>query len=289
MSSSTAVVHGGADALFAAHFYAVLEVATSSCTLCSLSLSSQYSWEAVNQRIEVCALLQASYEHSKSWGNAEPSKILQQDLRAAKLPTGQHCVSMHQWKYPETIKYWKLSLLAPSTKETVEQESQPADWTAKMLNIVTISGYGTRFEAMSCEEYVSKRWGSIGVQVASFLTIVAEPTPTSDDDEPMAQTQVRMIRSAIKLDRIGDRISEVVAYAFPSHVCLFVQDPDDSYVREIQEIVQWMCQTLRPLSFEAENSEKLQISRPTQGIELYSQSNSKAMAFGLLPLQPLEI
>lgn len=109
-----------------------------------------------------------------------------------------------------------------------------------MLNTITISGHGTSFEAMSCEEYVSKRWGSIGVKVATFLTTAAELVSTLDD-EFAARIQGQEFGSVIKLDSIDDRTSEVIAYAFPSHVCLSVQDLDDSEVREIQEIVQWMC------------------------------------------------
>ncbi|THW86471.1 hypothetical protein D6D18_07518, partial [Aureobasidium pullulans] len=158
-----------------------------------------------------------------------------------------------------------------------------------MLNTVTISGHGTSFEAMSCEEYVSKRWGSIGVKVATFLTTAAELVPTTLDDKFAAQIQGQELGSVIKLDSDDDRTSEVVAYAFPAHVCLSLQDLDDSQVRRIQEIVQWMCQTFRPLSVKASHSGTLQMSRATQGAELYSHVSSKAMAFRLSPLEPLEI
>jgi tetratricopeptide (TPR) repeat protein len=173
MVPSTAVIYEGVDALFAAYFYVVLEVVKFFCTFTSLPPSSPPSWQAVIQQIEVCNLVEVSYQQSICWENAGSDKIHQQDLGAMKIPTGQHSVSLHQWEYPETIRTWRVSLSPLLTKENVEQENQSADLTVKMLNTVTISGYGTSFEAMSCEEYVSKRWGSIGVKVATFLTTAA--------------------------------------------------------------------------------------------------------------------
>lgn len=114
-----------------------------------------------------------------------------------------------------------------------------------MLDTVTISGYGTYFEAVTCEQYVRKRWGGIGILVATLLTRAAEIVSAVDDGIVM-HGHDETVESVIKLDGIGGCESEVVAFAFPTYVCLFLKNLEDSQVQKIQETAQWMCQTFRP-------------------------------------------
>ncbi|KAG9565582.1 hypothetical protein KCU71_g5193, partial [Aureobasidium melanogenum] len=220
---------------------------------------------------------------------AENTKILQQLLRAAKIPSGKHCVSLHQWEYPSTIETWRASSPAPAFEGDTKQESRSTNLTAKMLETVTISGYSPCFEAMTCEQYVRKRWGSIGIQVATFLTEAAQLVQNNTFDDLGTQVQIQKIELVIKQDDLDDSTSEVVAFAAPDYVCLFVQNLDDSKIQKIQETAQWICQTFRSLPLKSNDLGALQMSRFSQPADLYPQAGLKVKAFGLLPLEPLEI
>lgn len=172
-------------------------------------------------------------------------------------------------------------------KGDVELESQSIHLTEKMLNAVTISGSGTRFEAITCEQYVRKRWGNIGTQVATFLTEAAKLVSFGDDGN-VIQARIQTVERE-KLDYESESPSDLIAYAFPSHVCLFVQNLVDSQVQEIQDIAQWMCQTFRPLPSKLNEPGALRMSGLTQPADLYLQAEFKTKVFRLLSLKPFEI
>ncbi|KAH0010628.1 hypothetical protein KCU78_g10290, partial [Aureobasidium melanogenum] len=287
-SSSIPVVHIGVDALYAAYFYGVLELLKSACTFASLSSPSHHTLQTIDERIGVCAILEVYDQHSTSWETAKDDKILELDLRAVDIPAGRHFILLYQWEYPSAIKNWRLSSPSPISEGHSKPESQSSSSTARMLNSVTVSGKGTCFEAMTCERYVRKRWDSIGMQVAIFLTEAAELVSAVDDDLK-SQARVHTIELVIKLDHISDISVKVVAYAFSSHVCLFVQNVGEAQVQEIQDIAQWMCQTFRPLPNKSNDSGALQMSSFIQPEDLFSQAGLKAKVFRLLPLQRLEI
>lgn len=259
------------------------------CTPASLSRSSHRNLQPINERrLAIGHLVEVPDQDSDRWETAHDNKILQQDLRGAQILTGKNCVSLYQWEYPGTVKTWRSSSPSPVPKQNAQQRNPSSKSTSKMLATITISGHGACFEAMTCEQYVYKRWGGVGIQVATFLAKAAELVSTTDvSSETEAQGQT--VKLVIKLDDIRNYTGEVFAYAFPSYVCLFVRGLDDPQVQEVQEIAQWMCQTFRPVPSKPNELSALWISRFTQSTDLCSQVDYEAKVFRLLPLEPLEI
>lgn len=92
---STPVVHEGVDAIHAAYFYAILEMVQSAHTFAGLSPLSHRTSQLINARIEICNIFEVTGQHSSPWDSIENNKVILQDLHAAKIPAGKHCVSLH--------------------------------------------------------------------------------------------------------------------------------------------------------------------------------------------------
>ncbi|THZ40631.1 hypothetical protein D6C90_05793 [Aureobasidium pullulans] len=255
--------HKALSAMRAAHFHAVRAIAATVLSLSTSNIPDLQVWQALGHRGKVSRLF-VEMDMSYSESPKEYKFLFGKLFGLAESKANDYQISLHAWEIPEMIKGWTQG-------PTVSYQDIAANLRSKLFNTVTISGSDTSFQAMTCEQYLIYHWNNHGIEVADWVIEAALLASRTRDGASGALSNDGPAKTVIRWNDMGIENSDTLAYAMPSHLCLFIQGVPTPMARAVQDIVGWLCQTFRLI--EVGHTTGVQLSRTAEEVRFESSSD----------------
>ncbi|THZ16064.1 hypothetical protein D6C89_09435 [Aureobasidium pullulans] len=269
--------HKALSVMRAAHFHAVRAIAATVLSLPTSNIPDLQVWQALGHRGKVSRLF-VEMDMSGSESPKEYNFLFRKLFGLAESKANDYQISLHPWEIPEMIKGWTQG-------PAVSYQDITANLRSKLFNTVTISGSDTSFQAMTGEQYLIYHWNNHGIEVADCVIEAALLASGTLDGASGALSNDGPAKTVIRWNDMGFENSDTLAYAMPSHLCLFIQGVPTPMARAVQDIVGWLCQTFRPI--EAGHTTGVQLSRTAQEVRFESSSDGHGYGYVVFSLQPL--
>lgn len=276
--------YGGTPAMQAAWLHATRAITASALIFPKPDVPPIQVWQTLKERLEICCLFKETNSGSL-WIPGVYDNMFQRILPQAPATRDRYTICLYAWEVPEFIESWEQ---APS----ISSGNIMATARSRFFNTITISGRNTFFEATTCEQYLTKRWGELGTRVANWILDAALLVPMAKDGAPGIQSTGHLVAPVTRLDDINGLIDvdapakTALAYAFPNHLCLLSQNAAQSEAIAMKDIAEWLCKTFRPIA--DGHTMGLQKSRTVELVD-FQGDVFEHVAFALPPLSPLNI
>ncbi|TIA52405.1 hypothetical protein D6C77_08531 [Aureobasidium pullulans] len=276
--------YGGTPAMQAAWLHATRAITASALIFPKPDVPPIQVWQTLKERLEICCLFKETNSGSL-WIPGVYDNMFQRILPQAPATRDRYTICLYAWEIPEFIKSWEQ---APS----ISSGNIMATARSRFFNTITISGRNTFFEATTCEQYLTKRWGELGTRVANWILDAALLVRMAKDGAPGTQSTGHLVAPVTRLDDINGLIDvdapakTALAYAFPNHLCLLSQNAAQSEAIAMKDIAEWLCKTFRPIA--DGHTMGLQESRTVELVD-FQGDVFEHVAFALSPLSPLNI
>ncbi|TIA33725.1 hypothetical protein D6C78_07349 [Aureobasidium pullulans] len=239
--------------------------------------------ETINERIKICSFLEGYVQSStRRYESRRPNFDTNIDDGWEVFPESFSAI-LHQWELVEMIREWDNDRAPFQEDLETEDNKQPGVTTelSDLLDNLTITGHGTQFQGMTCDQYVRKHWGDLGHQIACLFF---------DAAKLVQNTGIQRISSIVMTAPGRSPLGKITAYAFTDHIYLGMQALTASEVFQIQCITGWLCQTFRPLR--PQITKTLQLSLMPQWLRVTNDMKMQSCVISgafLWPLEPLRV